>query len=110
MHVVAVMVVSGTGSATATAVIELALGTSALVSLCTQLLEDFGIRPDFVEGRIVNVARFFHHVSAGTHLPYRAHDAVVEASEATAAVARLDIELVGNAQELRRASRFHRDA
>ena len=98
MHVVAVVVVGSTGTATATAVIELALTAGTGVSLGAELLENFCIRPNFVERRVMYIARFFHHVSARANLPYRAHDAAVEASEATAAVARLDIELVGNAQ------------
>lgn len=107
LHKVTIVVVCCTGTATATAVIELALGTSALVSLCTQLLEDFGIRPDFVERSVVNIARFFHHVGARANLADRAYDAVVEASEATAAVTCLDIELVCNAEELRSACGLH---
>ena len=110
LHVVAIVVISGTSTAATAAVVELALGASSFVSLCTQLLEDFGIRPDFVERRIVNIARFFHHVGAGANLADGAYDAVVEAGEASTTVAGLDVELVGDTQELRSAGGLHRDA
>ena len=42
--------------------------------------------------------------------PLLMHDAVVEAGEAASAVTRLDVELVGDAQELRSAGRLYRDA
>ena len=110
MHVVAVMVVSGAGAATAAAVVEFALAASSFVSLGTQLLEDFSICPNFVERRIMHVARLFHHVGARAHLADGAYDAVVEAGEAAAAIASLNIELVGDTQELRSARGLHGDA
>ena len=110
MHVVTVVVVGGAGAATAAAVVELALAAGTGVGLGAEFLEHLGVRPDFVEGCIVHVTRFFHHVGAGAHLPYRAHDAVVKAGEATTAVTRLDAKLVGNAQKLRSAGGFDGDA
>ena len=74
MHVVAIMIVCGTGAATAAAVIELALAAGTGISLGAELLEHFGVRPDFVERSIVHVARLFHHVGAGAHLPDRAYE------------------------------------
>ena len=110
MHVVAVVVVCGTGAATAATVVELALAAGTGIGLGAELLEHFGVRPDFVERRVVHVARLFHHVGAGAHLPDGAHDAVVETGEATAAVTRLDIQLVRDAEELRGAGGLHGNA
>ena len=110
MHVVAVVVVSGTGSATTTAVVKLALAAGTGVGLGAELLEHIRIRPNFVERRVVHVARFFHHVGAGANLADRAYDTVVKARKATTAVTRLDVELVCNAQELRGASRLDRNS
>ena len=110
MHVVAVVVVCGTGAATAATVVELALAAGTGIGLGAEFLEHFGVRPDFVERRVVHVARLFHHVGAGAHLPDGAHDAVVETGEATAAVTRLDIQLVRDAEELRGAGGLHGNA
>ena len=110
MHVVAVVVVCGTGATTATAVVELALAAGTGIGLGAELLEHFGIGPDFVERRVMYIARFFHHIGARAHLTDRAYDAVVETGEATAAVTRLDIELIGNAQKLWSTSGLHGDA
>ena len=103
------MVIGGTSAATAATVIELALATGSGISLGAEFLEDFGIRPDFVKRRVVYIARFFHHVGAGAHLANGTYDAVVETREASAAVTRLDAELVGDSQELRSASGFDGD-
>ena len=110
MHVVAFVVVGGTGAATATAVVELALAACTGVCLGAELLEHLGIGPDFVERRIVHIARFFHHVGAGAHLPDGAHDAVVDTGEASTAITCLDIQLVCYAQKLRSASGFDGDS
>ncbi len=110
MHVVAFVVVCGTGAATAAAVIELALAAGTGIGLGAELLEHLGIGPNFVERRVVHIARLFHHVGAGAHLPDRAHDAVADTGKAATAVARLDVELVCNAQELRCASGFDGDS